>query len=463
MSAPLLGDNQQSSARVRHHGSFRKLFRAHPINALKTLVRRKLPMGSKGSKRDDKKSKYAPTIDTTSSQSSDTPPSTPPPPLTTLPPSPQDIRLFDFEGGSTNHFKSLDSANAEESDDLSSSDDGVNLWDLAGAQDTEEIDHLLIQIMNNSSMFIRRTGDSMKGKEQIDENVDSILSISPDHEDDTLGDTTEDNEPSDDEEDSIPDVFVLDQTATSLNIAEQTNMKNKDVDSALAWSALSLLLGSPAPASVTRKSNRKEGAKLWDLDAGAASDDIPDLPSSASEDELECVVPSQQLQSQAQEAEEEGILYIPDVLRVSSFLKAKEASPRIDQNGTFTTASLTSSDDPSLSRSMFDFEPTSALDIPGDEDEDSIPDIFMLDQTATSLNVAEETNMKDEDVDSALAWSALGFFLGSPALASVTKKSSRKESAKLWDLDAAAESDDIPDIPDLPSSASENDLECVTY
>ncbi len=273
---------------MRRHGSFRKLFRAHPINAFKTFVRKKLPMGSKGSNN----SKSAPTIETTSSQSSDTTPSPLPLPLTTLPPSPQDIRLFDFEGCSTNHSKSLDSANAKESDDLSSSDDGVNLWDLASTQDTEEINNLLTQIMHNSSMYIGRKEDSIKGQEQISapQDMGNILSISPEHEDDTRAPLTEDYCPSEDEEDSIPDVFMMDQTATSLNVAEQANTKNKDVDSALAWSALSFLLGSPAPASVARKSSRKESAKLcWDLGAGAESDDIPNLPASASEVSLECV------------------------------------------------------------------------------------------------------------------------------------------------------------------------------
>ena len=82
----------------------------------------------------------------------------------------------------------------------------------------------------------------------------------------------------DEEEDSIPDLLALDEPATSLNVAEQTNAnKNEDVDSALAWSALSFLLGSPAPASVSRKCRRKQSAKLWDFDVGTEGEDIPDL------------------------------------------------------------------------------------------------------------------------------------------------------------------------------------------
>ena len=467
------------------------------MNALKTSVtgfQNKLAIMSARASTPYKKflptnSKCSPTIDT-SSQDSET---QPPPPPSSLPPPPssQYMPLFDFEG-STNHFKNLNSANAAKSDDLSFSDDGVNLWELANTETADEIDFLLTQIMNNSPMYIRRTEDSIKDEEQLSrpQSMDSIPSLNSDYCDDDTGaemypaihetkatDVTvdsffschdeeekelfdlareleelsldsgvnaTDNGPGDEEEDSIPDVFALDEPATSLNVAEQANAnKNEDVDSALAWSALSFLLGSPAPASVSRKSSRKQSAKLWDFDVGTECEDIPDLSSSGNASEW---ATSQRLQAQANEEEEEGILHPPDVFRVTSYLQTKQGSPGVDQNDTFTTSSLTS-DDTSLSRGMIDTETRKALGSLCDEDEDSIPDLLALDEPATSLNVAEQTNAnKNEDVDSALAWSALSFLLGSPAPASVSRKCRRKQSAKLWDFDVGTEGEDIPDL-----------------
>eukprot|EP00984_Skeletonema_dohrnii_P037300 scaffold39239_cov128-Skeletonema_dohrnii-CCMP3373.AAC.1 len=493
MSTPLLGGHQQERRSRLQHGSFKRSLSAHPMNALKTSVngfQHKLAIMSARASTPYKKflptnSKCSPTIDT-SSQDSDTPP--PPPPPSLIPS--QEMPLFDFEG-STNHFKSHNSANAAKSDDLSFSDDGVNLWELANTETADEIDFLLTQIMNNSPMYIRRTEDSIKGEDQISrpQSMDSIPSLNSDYYDDDTGaemypdihetKTTDvtvdsffschdeeekelfdlareleelsldsgvnatDNGPGDEEEDSIPDVFALDETTTSLNVAEQANAnKNEDVGSALAWSALSFLLGSPAPASVSRKSSRKESAKLWDFDVGTEGEDIPDLPSEGNA--LEWAT-SQRLQAQANQ-EEEGILHPPDVFRVTSYLQAKQGSPGVDQNDTFTTSSLTS-DDTSLSRGMIDTETRKALGSLCDEEEDSIPDLLSLDETATSLNVAEQANAnKNEDVDSALAWSALSFLLGSPAPASVSRKSSRKQSAKLWNFDVGAEDEDIPDL-----------------
>ena len=83
------------------------------------------------------------------------------------------------------------------------------------------------------------------------------------------------------DDDTIPDFFFeTDEVATTLNDATpKDDMKNQGVDSALAWSALSLLLVTPASASMMKKSSsRKENAKLWELEAGLEDeDDIPEL------------------------------------------------------------------------------------------------------------------------------------------------------------------------------------------
>ena len=470
MSAPLLGENHKQERRPRgQHGSFIRQFRVHPMNALSTSVSglRNKMTSVRGSTHHKKllpvDSKCSPAIETSLQGAGTPPPPSPPqPPLTSLS---QDMSQFDFEGSTNNYFKSLDSANVAKSDDLSFSDDGVNLWELASTQDTEEIDFLLTRIMNNSPMYIRRTEDPIRDSispyedDTIEENhcaiqetrtadvtvnsfsawhneegkLDAFCDLAREPEELSVdpGDTTL-NGPGGEEEDPIPDVFLLNElneAAVSLNVAEGTNTKNEDVDSALAWSALSFILGSPAPASVTKRSSRRESAKLWKSDAGAECDEIPDLLTTG--DALDCVG--------------EGILEPPGVFRVTSFLQTKKGIQGADQNDTFTTSSLTS-DDTSLNRSMVDIDTINAVGSLGDEEEDSISDVFVLNEEATSLNVAEGTNTKNEDFDSVLAWSALSFILGSPTPASVTKKNSRKERAKLWGLDAGAECDDIPDL-----------------
>lgn len=312
------------------HGSFIRSFSEHPVNAIKTSVnglsglRNKLAIMSARARSHKKhlliKSKYSPTVDSSSQDSGTSPP--PPPPLLPPPPS-QDMSLFDFEG-STNYFKSFDIR-----DDESFSDEGENVWELPPTKTAQGFDFSLTQILSNSSpKDIRRTEDSViKGKEQISrsQSVDSIPSINskgicnenylaiPERMMDDVADSAvvdvtlwhdeeekldamfdlvkeleelivgqgveiTDNPCDKEEEDTIPDVFALNETATSLNVAKQTDAKNQDVDSALAWSALSFLLGSPAPASVTKKSSRKGNAKLWDFGVGTEDEDIPDLP-----------------------------------------------------------------------------------------------------------------------------------------------------------------------------------------
>jgi len=430
-------------------------------------------------------SKYSPTGDSSSQDSGTSPP--PPPPLLPPPPS-QDMSLFDFEG-STNYFKSFDIR-----DDESFSDEGENVWELPPTKTAQGFDFSLTQILNNSSpKDIRRTEDSViKGKEQISrsQSVDSIPSINskgicnenylaiPERMMDDVADSAvvdvtlwhdeeekldamfdlvkeleelivgqgveiTDNPCDKEEEDTIPDVFALNETATSVNVAKQTDAKNQDVDSALAWSALSFLLGSPAPASVTKKSSRKGNAKLWDFGVGAEDEDIPNLPSAGDTVEWD-VSPSFPAQTNN---EEEGIIAPPVIFKVNSFLQAKKENSGVDLSDTFTTSSLLS-DDTFLSRDVSNPETRVALVMPGDEEEeDTIPDVFALSETATTLNVAKQTDAKNQDVDSALAWSALSFLLGSPAPASVTKKSSRKGNAKLWDFNAETEDEDIPNLP----------------
>ena len=197
------------------------------------------------------------------------------------------------------------------------------------------------------------------------------------------------------EEDSIPNVFEVNDIAV-LEVPAQKKSIDKDLESALAWSALGLILGSPAPA-VSRKNKRKEGAKLWGVDDG----DIPDL------------------------SDEEGVIDTPDVHRVNSSLAAKQDCLELDQSDTLTTLSL-SSVDTSISISMDedDAETSSILGSPNDNEERS------MNETSSSLNVTTRKTKKNEDAEFALAWNSLAFLLGSPVPAA--NMGGRKESGKLY-------------------------------
>jgi hypothetical protein len=260
MSTPLLGGNHQVKrmSQVQHGSFIRSFFSTHPMNAVKASttglngLRNKLSIMSARATSHKKHyllvySKYSPHMMDSPSHDYGTPP-----PQSLLPtPQSQDMSLFDFEG-STNHFKSL-----VISDDERFSD-GLNVWEFTPTQTAEMVDFSLTQLANNSSAEDIRGNDlavpetkmdgvadcalldetSWKdGEEMLDESLMvkelEELNLGP-------GVSSTDN-PGNEEEDTIPDVFALNETATSLNVAKRTDAKNEDVDSALAWSALSFL------------------------------------------------------------------------------------------------------------------------------------------------------------------------------------------------------------------------------
>ncbi|KAL9184461.1 hypothetical protein ACHAXT_002547 [Thalassiosira profunda] len=164
---------------------------------------------------------------------------------------------------------------------------------------------------------------------------------------------------------------------------EETTQKEA-ADSVLAWSALGMLLGSPTPKAVAKKS-RKPATNLWDDGEGASEEDLDDLVLGAGGDDAE---------AEGDEDEEEE----------------------------------DSSDDiPSLSGTVDE-----------DDDDHSIPSLS-ADSPVTvgaadliSAHPKLDLSAKKEAADSVLAWSALGMLLGSPAPKATQPRRNRRGAQDLW-------------------------------
>lgn len=178
---------------------------------------------------------------------------------------------------------------------------------------------------------------------------------------------------------SISNFAELEET-DALPCAEQ-DTSSKDVDSAMAWCALTAVLGCQAPSSVTKQAGgkMKQKVQLWGIDS--VSEDIPDLP--------------------------------------------------FDDRSFSSVDSSLSEGAPDLNEISFD---------ESDDDEDSlfiVPDV----EDAHDFICEDEykkTSVK-EAADSTLSWSALALLLGAPAPASVTKK-----TRNVWKVSDEGSSEVIP-------------------
>ncbi len=302
---------------MQQHRSFMRSFGNQSTRALKTITsfRNELSAKVKASKLMHSSNALCyPTID--SFDESDIPP---PPPL---PPPVQDSPVFVFEDGSTNHFRSDHSVSITADNPFEQSVSVDNdVWDLP-AQPDDVIDFSLTNILNNSQSYeedfedksinsipsiyssnCQHDGIHEQEEAEVDDVADSVLIVgflgavfgSPapkavqKKKDASASILWYDEEAKvDDQFDLVKELEALDMCSDNItsdydSIPDLNLKNNEDVDSALAWSALSLLLASPAPASVTKKSRRKEDnvAKLWEFDEG---EDIPDLAVQATDE-----------------------------------------------------------------------------------------------------------------------------------------------------------------------------------
>ncbi|KAL3761475.1 hypothetical protein ACHAWU_006505 [Discostella pseudostelligera] len=218
------------------------------------------------------------------------------------------------------------------------------------------------------------------GETDVLEVGDDIISLPP-YDDDEEVLTFEDEADSC----SIPscnDLVSNVDNCTSLDFPTTPTKANsrKAEDSALAWSILGAILGSPAPTSVTKKSV-KQCINLWDEDEGE-SDPIPEIDGQC------CDVDN-----------DDGV---------------SDPIPEIDGQCGYVDDDLSATID--LNELLVG------------SDESTVPTI----------------SIESTQADSVLAWSALGMLLGSPAPKSIPKKSGNKCS-NLW-KEADGECDHMPEI-----------------
>lgn len=342
---------------MQQHRSFMRSFGNQSARALRTIsgFRNELSVKVKSSKLMHSNALYYRTMEVDSFDESDIPP---PPPL--VPPV-EDSPLFDFEDGPTNHFRSDHSVSITVDNPFEQSVSvDIDVWDLP-AQPDDVIDFSLTNIFNNFPSYEEDEDKSINNipsihssnviheqnsfkEAEIDDVADSVLLVgflgavfgSPapkavqKKKDASTSILWYDEEAKvDDQFDLVKELETLDLCSDNItsdcDIPDLNSKNNEDVDSALAWSALSLLLASPAPASVTKKSRRRENnvAKLWEFDEG---EDIPDLA--------------------VQATDEKGA--DPVVFRMNSC--DKQEGEGVDLNDTFITAS--ESDDSLLSANM---------------------------------------------------------------------------------------------------------------
>ena len=346
LETPLLGNEEKRkrSPQMQQHRSFMRSF------GTISGFRNQLSAQVKSSKLMHSNALYYPTMEVDSFDESDIPP---PPPL---PPPVQDSPLFNFEDGPTNHFRSDHSVSitADNPFEQSVSID-IDVWDLPPQPD-DVIDFSLTNILNNFPSDEDKSINSIPSihssncqhdgiheqnsftEAEVDDVADSVLLVgflgavfgSPapkavqKKKDASASILWYDEEAKvDDQFDLVKELEALDMCSDNItsdcDIPDLDSTNNEDVDSAMAW----ILLASPAPASVTKKSRRRENnvAKLWEFDKG---EDIPNLA--------------------VQATDEKGAN--PDVFRTNSCDKQEG----VDLNDTFITAS--ESDDSLLSANM---------------------------------------------------------------------------------------------------------------
>jgi hypothetical protein len=212
------------------------------------------------------------------------------------------------------------------------------------------------------------------------------------------------------EDDAEIDLNELDDANEEINVQPNEVVVEGDKESAdnvLAWSALGMLLGTPAPKSVSKKSKkeRRESAqKLW-----AEEDQLDD-------NQLD-TIPS---------IDHDDIVTIPSILPDSTstmqkwFIEQGVDSIDDDDHSIPSLSKMTS-----LSNTSFD-----------ENEEPSSP--------STSCSGFETPPVKEVS-NEVFAWSALAAFMGQPAPKAVlTPKSRRKKARDLWSDESDADLDDLP-------------------
>ena len=283
---------------------------------------------------------------------------------------------------------------------------------------------------------------------------------------------------------SIPDL------SEDIIAIEQTPQKNEDAtDSTIAWGALAMLLGSPAPSCIaTNRKHKTESKNLWAEDALDENDELislepsPDHDKHSDESSLPSLSPHNGLVEEPlfsdveldfsdstppnndKDAANSAIVWTALTALLSSPAPScvlRRKAKRTDTLWEDCDASIDDIDLVSLahSESLID-NATRNNDKERDKSADIDLDLSALDidpdtprHILDNTKNAEVTPQKTKDItNSTIAWTALTALLGSPAPSCVFQKSAHP-GKNLW-ADDSDEGDDLLSLASSQASVS---------
>jgi len=195
-----------------------------------------------------------------------------------------------------------------------------------------------------------------------------------------------------------------DETTEEFAKTEQVGAKQESADSVLAWGGLGMLLGSPAPISVSRKMKKmrvEDAQQLWD--DGESNDAMPSIYPDEANDTMSSSGGSSTAQQWCTEQDalsddDDDTHSIPCLSKISSV--------------------------PCLSR-------ISSVSGSTDDDNDECSSSSLNPSIESYDDLLSSPKRESDAADSVLAWSALAAFMGSPAHQAVSPKK-KKEVKFLW-------------------------------
>jgi len=243
------------------------------------------------------------------------------------------------------------------------------------------------------------------------EESDTVPSIHRDDADSIPSPLSEDHD-----ENTIPGVIELSSVNAFDNSLKNVTDKKEVANSAIAWSAVAALLGSPAPSSIPgkkRKADKGSRSNLWD-DGNAIMEDLDDLSLSQSD-------------SSGEDGNEVNAQNVPQAAHDNTYIASVE---------------------PDVSDDDFDAHSIPSLSGLHDNETGSSSPLTICDSHSSSFDGSISTMKRVSSskglADTALAWGALAACLGAPKAALRPKR--KKEVQNLWGVEHVSTACEITDL-----------------
>lgn len=278
--------------------------------------------------------------------------------------------------------------------------------------------------------------------------------------------TTEQPTNQETEYDDIPIPGISEDYATAMETPDTHNVRDA-ANSALAWGALTMFLGSPAPSCVVQKKENNEPLNLWANDTEGEIDEIISLVGSETDEADgncrlsdfadEVSLSGLELNDSPEEVNNKNDIDSAIMTALSALLALPAPycvlSKKEHHNNNLWANDCASLDDDIIS--LAQSEPSQRDDVSVGEFSLST---LQIDTDLSQLNdpIAAVLHGKTKDVtNSTIMWGALTALLGLPAPSCVMQEESRQVK-NLWADGCSNEEDDLISLPD-----SEADLDSV--